>query len=149
MTGYQPPGMDGVTLTAAMKAAAPQCLVMLMTGYLTPEIERRALAAGADFFVPKPFQLKQIESLVQAALAQERTVGGSGPAALAGAPAQGPGRRARRGRAVCPPCPARLPRPGRHHGGRRLAPVAPERAHTMLRVGCACMRSTARSATRG
>jgi CheY-like chemotaxis protein len=87
ITDQAMPSMDGLTLTAAIKAQAPQCPVILMTGYPTHEIERRALAAGVDFFVSKPFRLNQIASLVQVALAQERAVGGSDPAAIVAAPA--------------------------------------------------------------
>jgi DNA-binding NtrC family response regulator len=87
ITDQAMPSMDGLTLTAAIKAQAPQCPVILMTGYPTGEIERRALAAGVNYFLPKPFRLKQIASLVQAALAQERAVGGSDPASLVAAPA--------------------------------------------------------------
>jgi CheY-like chemotaxis protein len=75
ITDQRMPSMDGLTLTVAIKAQAPQCPVILMTGFPSPEIHQRGQAAGVDFFVSKPFRLKQIASLVQAALAQERAVG--------------------------------------------------------------------------
>jgi DNA-binding NtrC family response regulator len=88
ITDQAMPSMDGLTLTAAIKARAPHCPVILMTGYPTGEIKQRALAAGADHFLAKPFRLKQIASLVQAALAQERAAGSrSDPAAIAAASA--------------------------------------------------------------
>jgi two-component system, NtrC family, C4-dicarboxylate transport response regulator DctD len=73
--------MDGVVLTATIKAQAPHCSVILMTGYPTREIEQRALAAGAAHFLAKPFLIEQFATMVRAALRQERAVGSrSGPA---------------------------------------------------------------------
>jgi CheY-like chemotaxis protein len=69
------PDMDGVALTVAIKAVAPQCPVILMTGNLTSEIQQRAQAAGVDFFLPKPFQREQLATVVRAALPQDRAVG--------------------------------------------------------------------------
>jgi DNA-binding NarL/FixJ family response regulator len=70
ITDQHMPDMDGVALTAAIKAAAPQCPVVLMTSNLTPEIEQRALAAGVEYFLPKPFPFEQLVAMVRAALAQ-------------------------------------------------------------------------------
>jgi DNA-binding NtrC family response regulator len=69
LTDYRMPGMDGVALTAAIKAAAPQCRVILTTGYATPEIWQRAEAAGASAFLSKPFPFHQLEVMVRRALA--------------------------------------------------------------------------------
>ena len=69
VTDYRMPDMDGVALTAEIKAAAPQCQVILMTGHPTPEIQHNARVAGADFFLPKPFPLAQLNAMVRAALA--------------------------------------------------------------------------------
>jgi DNA-binding NtrC family response regulator len=68
MTDYRMPDMDGVALTTAIKAAAPQCRVILTTGYATPEIWQRAAAAGADAFLPKPFPFHQLEAVVRRVL---------------------------------------------------------------------------------
>ena len=68
LTDYRMPDMDGVALTAAIKAAMPQCPVVLMTGYPTPELQHNARLAGADFFLPKPFPLSLLEAMVRAAL---------------------------------------------------------------------------------
>jgi two-component system, response regulator, stage 0 sporulation protein F len=81
ITDQRMPDMDGVTLAVAIKAVAPQCPVLLMTGYPTREIEQRALAAGVDHFLAKPFPIEQFATMVRAALRQERAVGDrSGPA---------------------------------------------------------------------
>jgi CheY-like chemotaxis protein len=87
ITDQHMPGMDGIALTLAIKAAAPQCLVILITGYPSPELQQRADAAGVDYFLPKPFRIDQLAAMVRAALAQQRVVGGRGdPAAIVAAP---------------------------------------------------------------
>jgi DNA-binding NtrC family response regulator len=68
LTDLRMPDMDGVALTVAIKAVAPQCPVVLMTGYPSPDIRQRADAAGVDFFLPKPFPFEQFVSTVRAAL---------------------------------------------------------------------------------
>jgi DNA-binding NtrC family response regulator len=69
ITDLRMPDMDGVALTVAIKAAMPQCPVILMTGYPTPECHQRAQAAGVEYFVPKPFRIDQLAGIVRAALA--------------------------------------------------------------------------------
>ena len=70
ITDYQMPDMNGVALTTAIKAAAPQCPVILMTGYPATEVQHCARVAEADFYLPKPFPLAQLEVAVRAALAR-------------------------------------------------------------------------------
>jgi CheY-like chemotaxis protein len=70
ITDQHMPNMDGVALTVAIKAVAPQCPVILITGSPTPEIHQRGQAAGVDFFLPKPFRVEQFAAIVRAALAQ-------------------------------------------------------------------------------
>ena len=70
ITDQHMPDMDGIALTVAIKAVAPQCPVILITGSPTPEIHQRGLAAGVDYFLPKPFRVEQFAGMVRAALAQ-------------------------------------------------------------------------------
>jgi CheY-like chemotaxis protein len=70
ITDLRMPDMDGVTLAAAIKAHAPQCPIILMTGYPSPEIKQRADAAGVEYFLPKPFGIDQLAALVRLALRQ-------------------------------------------------------------------------------
>jgi CheY-like chemotaxis protein len=75
ITDQHMPGMDGLTLARVIKAATPHCPVILLTGSVTPELQQRGKAAGVDYFLPKPFRLQQLASLLKVALAQSRTVG--------------------------------------------------------------------------
>jgi DNA-binding NtrC family response regulator len=68
MTDQLMPDMDGVSLAVAIKRVAPQCPVILMTGYATSEIQERAKAAGVDYFLAKPFPFDQLVSTVRSAL---------------------------------------------------------------------------------
>jgi two-component system, response regulator, stage 0 sporulation protein F len=69
ITDYQMPDMDGVVLTASIKARLPNCRVVLMTGHPTPELQHEAWLAGADFYLPKPFPVARLAGMIQAALA--------------------------------------------------------------------------------
>jgi CheY-like chemotaxis protein len=69
ITDQYMPDMDGIALITAIKALAPQCPVILMTGSDAAEIQQRAQAAGVDFFLAKPFGFEQLVALVRAALA--------------------------------------------------------------------------------
>jgi DNA-binding NtrC family response regulator len=72
ITDLRMPDMNGVALTAAIKAVAPLCPVILMTGNLTPEIHQRALVVGVDHFLPKPFPFDQLAAMVRGAGALTR-----------------------------------------------------------------------------
>lgn len=59
------PGMDGFELARRVRAstlngAAP---IVLATGGESPEMMRASFAAGANFFVAKPFSLERLQSL--------------------------------------------------------------------------------------
>jgi CheY-like chemotaxis protein len=70
ITDQHMPDMDGVALTVAIKAVAPQCPVVLMTGSATREVRKRAEAARVDFLLLKPFGFEQLATIVRAMLAQ-------------------------------------------------------------------------------
>jgi CheY-like chemotaxis protein len=69
ITDQHMPGMDGIALTAAIKAVTPLCPVILITGYPSPELHQRADAAGVDYFLPKPFRIDQLAAIVRVPLA--------------------------------------------------------------------------------
>jgi CheY-like chemotaxis protein len=68
ITDYHMQGMNGLELAQKVKAAAPTTMVVLTSAYATPDLEKRAQAAGADYFVPKPFPFDQLEAIVREAL---------------------------------------------------------------------------------
>jgi CheY-like chemotaxis protein len=68
ITDQHMPNMDGIAMTVAIKAVAPHCPVILITGSPTPEIHQRGQAAGVDYFLPKPFRVEQFAAVVLTAL---------------------------------------------------------------------------------
>jgi two-component system response regulator (stage 0 sporulation protein F) len=69
ITDYNLPGMNGLQLTAALKAHAPATRVVLISGYISLDLERRARERGVDYLVRKPFQVDLLIQMVRAALA--------------------------------------------------------------------------------
>jgi two-component system, response regulator, stage 0 sporulation protein F len=69
ITDYNLPGMNGLQLSAAVKAHAPATRVVLISGYVSSDLERRARERGVDYIVRKPFQVDSLIEIVQAALA--------------------------------------------------------------------------------
>ena len=68
ITDYNLPGMNGLQLTAAVKAHAPATRVMLISASMGPDLERRARDRGVDYMVRKPFQIDPLLQIVRAAL---------------------------------------------------------------------------------
>jgi two-component system, response regulator, stage 0 sporulation protein F len=68
ITDYNMRGMSGLELTQTVKAAWPHTTVVLITAYVTSELEERSRVAGADYFVSKPFAFDQLEAIVREAL---------------------------------------------------------------------------------
>jgi len=69
ITDYNLPGMNGLQLTAALKAHAPATRVVLISGYINLDLEQRARDRGVDYLVRKPFQVDPLIQMVRAALA--------------------------------------------------------------------------------
>lgn len=57
-----PGAYDGIALTRHVKAAAPQCDVLVMTGEATLDNALAAMKAGAYDFLKKPFSVDHLES---------------------------------------------------------------------------------------
>ena len=47
------PVMDGIEALPGIRAAAPDCRVIMLTGFSSDEVRRRAMAAGASDYVEK------------------------------------------------------------------------------------------------
>ena len=65
VTDYNMPGFSGVDLLRAVKAIRPELPVALASGYVTPEIEQAAFAAGASALVYKPNDVNELCETVQ------------------------------------------------------------------------------------
>jgi two-component system response regulator DesR len=83
------PGSDGITATAALRAALPSCRVLIVTTFGRPGYLRRAMEAGASGFVVKDTPARQLAEAVRRvhaglrvldpALAEESLVTGASP----------------------------------------------------------------------
>jgi CheY-like chemotaxis protein len=65
---FNMPDMNGICLAARIKAHAPHVQVLLITAYPTAILERLARQQNIDYYLPKPFQLSDMERLVVRAL---------------------------------------------------------------------------------
>jgi PAS domain S-box-containing protein len=70
VTDYNMPGYSGLDLLREIKALRPALPVALASGYVTPEIERDALAAGANALIHKPNDVDELCATVQKLLVQ-------------------------------------------------------------------------------
>lgn len=68
------PGLDGITATAALRAALPSCRVLVVTTFGRPGYLRRAMAAGASGFVVKDTPARQLADAVRRVAAGLRVV---------------------------------------------------------------------------
>ena len=66
--------MDGIELTTRVKQQSPTTRVLVITGFGDPGITRRALAAGADGVLHKPFDLLTLHNCVRTILAGHRVL---------------------------------------------------------------------------
>ena len=65
VTDYNMPGYSGVDLLRDVKELRPDLPVALASGYVTPEIERDAIAAGARALIHKPNDVDELCATVQ------------------------------------------------------------------------------------
>jgi two-component system sensor histidine kinase/response regulator len=82
----QMPILDGLQTTAILRvfeAEAPQVPIIVVTAEDADGYRERCLAAGADEFVPKPFDTQQIPRLINELCARARHSHDGGPAATA------------------------------------------------------------------
>lgn len=62
------PDMHGLALLEALRQQGSSCPVIVLSAHLTPELNLKALAAGATFVAEKPFQLDALLALVRRGL---------------------------------------------------------------------------------
>lgn len=72
------PGLTGLELLERLKAQAPTCEAILLTGQGTIETAVRAMKLGAYDFLTKPFPLAELELLIQRAVDHRESVMKSG-----------------------------------------------------------------------
>ncbi len=68
ITDLKMPEMDGMELLDAVSRLDSRVIVMVITGYGTIESAVAALKKGAYDYVPKPFQMEELEIIVKRAL---------------------------------------------------------------------------------
>ena len=68
ITDYYMPGMNGVQLTGAIKAASPATHVAIISAYDVRDVARQAKAVAADYVLPKPFMLAQLKLMLEESL---------------------------------------------------------------------------------
>jgi two-component system response regulator (stage 0 sporulation protein F) len=65
ITDFNMLGMNGLQLITTTKKISPQTRTVLITAYDSPELQRRARAAHADYYLAKPFPLDRLEQIVR------------------------------------------------------------------------------------
>lgn len=67
VTDIHLPGLDGLALTRALRAAFPasSLVIVAVSGDGDPELGGRAIAAGADAFLPKPYSPREVRRVLE------------------------------------------------------------------------------------
>jgi two-component system, response regulator, stage 0 sporulation protein F len=65
ITDYHMPGMNGIQLTGAIKAASPETRVAIITAYDVHDVARRAKEVAADYVLAKPYMLAQLKQMIE------------------------------------------------------------------------------------
>ncbi|HEU0299983.1 MAG TPA: sigma-54 dependent transcriptional regulator [Longimicrobium sp.] len=74
LTDLMLPDMDGLSLLKEIKKAAPETLVVMITGFATVDSSVEAIRAGAYDYIPKPFTATQLRILIGRAAQQVQLV---------------------------------------------------------------------------
>jgi FixJ family two-component response regulator len=70
ITDVRMPGMGGLDLQRYVRLKRPEIPVIFITGHHDEEVERRAFAQGASFFIRKPFDAEDLLRAVTTALGE-------------------------------------------------------------------------------
>jgi two-component system response regulator DesR len=68
------PGLDGLSATAALRRAAPDCRVLILTTFGRPGYLRRAMDAGASGFLVKDGPVDQLAAAIRRAMLGEQII---------------------------------------------------------------------------
>jgi two-component system response regulator AtoC len=74
LTDYAMPGLDGMALLARLRAYRQELPVVLLTARGSERLAARAIKEGAFDYVPKPFDIDELDAVVARARA-ERAAG--------------------------------------------------------------------------
>ncbi|WP_430231288.1 response regulator transcription factor [Paraburkholderia tropica] len=72
ISDVQIPGMDGIDMYVRMRAHGREIPTIFITAYPTPDLEAKAVAAGAIAFMPKPVNVRALTELVARSLLPPR-----------------------------------------------------------------------------
>ena len=75
LTDVRMPGTDGITLMEKIKIKAPNVPVIIMTAYSDLDRAVSAFQGGAYEYLPKPFDIEEVLSLVKRAIKQTQSQG--------------------------------------------------------------------------
>ena len=73
ITDMRMPGPDGLKVLRVVKSVRPETVVLIITGYPSPQVESKAMELGCDRFLSKPFRLDQLKSAVHQSLTRRRS----------------------------------------------------------------------------
>ena len=68
------PGLDGLSATADLRQAAPECRVLILTTFGRPGYLRRAMDAGANGFLVKDGPVDQLAAAIRRAMLGEQII---------------------------------------------------------------------------
>jgi two-component system KDP operon response regulator KdpE len=96
------PGMGGIEVCRIMRKAAPRLPIVMLTVQGSEDLKVEALDAGADDYITKPFQLRELTARLRAAVRRNRTVDDADAAIVIGDVMLDPGRHLveKKGRAI-------------------------------------------------
>lgn len=69
VTDYWLSDLDGLAMVSRVKNEQPDALVLLITGYPTPELREEAIRMGVDF-LPKPLTIPRLEQSLEALISR-------------------------------------------------------------------------------
>jgi FixJ family two-component response regulator len=73
ITDVRMPGMDGLDLQRRVRLARLELPIIFITAHHEDEVERRAFAEGAAFFIRKPFDAEELLRATRLALSKSFT----------------------------------------------------------------------------
>ncbi len=69
LTDIRMENIDGIQILDTVMRTSPRTRVLMITGYATMQLARRAMAKGAFDFIAKPFKIADIQEMVAKAAA--------------------------------------------------------------------------------